>query len=75
MDRQSARAHTAALLRLPDVLRRTGMSRSWVYAQMASGDFPQPVRLGGRAVAWRESDLTRWLDGLASAGASDPKRA
>jgi prophage regulatory protein len=28
---------------------------------MARGDFPRPVRLGKRAVGWRESDLQDWL--------------
>jgi prophage regulatory protein len=29
---------------------------------MARGDFPRPVRLGIRAVGWRESDVRDWLE-------------
>ena len=51
------------LLKLPDVLRLTGLSRSTVYRKLKEGDFPRPVQLGKRAVAWRESDLIDWIDG------------
>ena len=49
------------LLRLPQVLALLGMSRSWVYGEIARGAFPPPVRLGRRAVAWRLSDIERWM--------------
>ena len=39
----------------------TGLSRSTIYAWMARGEFPQPIKLGAKAVAWRESDITAWL--------------
>jgi prophage regulatory protein len=29
---------------------------------MKRGDFPQPVKLGARIVAWRESDVSAWLE-------------
>ena len=47
----------ARFLRLPDVLARYGCSRATVYAWMARGDFPAPVKLGCRLVAWRRHDL------------------
>ena len=50
------------ILRRPDVEVRTGLSRSTLYAMMAEGSFPQPVRLGKRAVGWRESAVARWLE-------------
>lgn len=52
------------LLRLGDVLERIGMSRAWLYLAMSQGSFPRPVRLGRRAVAWRESDISAWQGGL-----------
>jgi prophage regulatory protein len=51
------------LLRRPDVEARTGLSRSTLYDWMKRGEFPQPVKLGTRLVAWRESDIAAWLDG------------
>jgi prophage regulatory protein len=50
------------LLRRPEVEARTGLSRSTLYDWMKRGEFPQPVKLGARLVAWRESDVTEWLE-------------
>ena len=50
------------LLRRPEVEARTGLSRSSIYAFMKRGEFPQPVKLGTRLVAWRESDISAWLE-------------
>ena len=47
-------------LRLPSVLRRTGLGRSTIYRLVANEKFPAPVKLSGRAVGWRQSDLERW---------------
>ena len=49
------------LHRRPAVEEITGLSRSTIYALMDDGEFPRPVRIGRRAVAWRDSDLTAWL--------------
>ncbi|NCQ24936.1 MAG: DNA-binding protein [Rhodobacteraceae bacterium CG17_big_fil_post_rev_8_21_14_2_50_63_15] len=50
------------LLRRPEVQARTGLSRSTIYDWMKRGEFPQPVKLGTRLVAWRESDISAWLE-------------
>ena len=50
------------IYRRPDVEQLVGLSRSTLYAMMADGTFPKPVRLGKRAVGWRERDLRDWLD-------------
>lgn len=50
------------LIRRPEVEARTGLSRSTLYDWMKRGEFPQPVKLGERLVAWRESDVTAWLE-------------
>ncbi|SMC67589.1 helix-turn-helix transcriptional regulator [Primorskyibacter flagellatus] len=50
------------LIRRPEVEARTGLSRSTIYDWMKRGEFPQPVKLGARLVAWRESDVTAWLE-------------
>lgn len=48
------------LLRRPEVERRIGLARSSIYRMMEAGEFPRPIRIGRRAVAWRASDLDRW---------------
>ena len=49
------------ILRPPDVLARTGLSRSTIYVRVANGTFPKPVPLGARAVGWIESDVDTWI--------------
>jgi prophage regulatory protein len=53
---------TEFLLRRPEVEARTGLSRSTIYDWMKRGQFPQPVKLGARLVAWRKSDIADWLE-------------
>ncbi|MCY4430062.1 MAG: AlpA family phage regulatory protein [Rhodospirillales bacterium] len=52
---------TRELLRREEVEARLGVSRSWIYAEMRAGRFPEPVKIGRRAVRWRVADLDEWL--------------
>lgn len=56
------------LYRLPEVKATTGLSKSTIYAAILAGDFPEPVKIGVRAVAWRESDLERWASSRSTPG-------
>ena len=49
-------------LRLKAVRERVPFSRSTIYAKIRLGEFPKPVNLGARAVAWKESDIDHWID-------------
>jgi prophage regulatory protein len=51
-----------SIYRRPELLELIGLSTSTLYDMMARGDFPRPVRLGKRAVGWRERDVTEWLE-------------
>jgi len=53
---------TNQILRRPEVERITGLGRSTIYDWMSKGTFPKPVKLGSRAVGWRERDIAAWLD-------------
>ena len=48
-------------LRLPEVMARTGLSRSTIYVRLDQGRFPKPVSLGGRAVGWIEAEVDKWI--------------
>ena len=53
-----------SILRTKDVLDVVGFARTTLWRRVKSGDFPQPVRLGGagsRAVGWRSGEVERWL--------------
>jgi prophage regulatory protein len=54
---------TIAILRLPAVKTRCGLSRSTIYAAIARGEFPKQVALGARSVGWIEADIEAWLRG------------
>jgi prophage regulatory protein len=53
----------ALFLRIGTVMRLTGLGRSTIYRLMADEEFPSPVRLTKRVVAWRRADLERWSEG------------
>ena len=52
------------ILRRKDIENQFGLSRSTIYAMMANGRFPKPVKLGHRAVGWRSDDLQAWFDSM-----------
>jgi len=47
--------------KLPAVSDRTGASKSTIYAAIAAGTFPKPVKVG-RASRWRLSEIIKWMD-------------
>ena len=49
------------LLRLAEVRSRVPYSRSTIYQLIAQSKFPKPINLGGRAVAWIESEIDEWI--------------
>lgn len=50
-------------MRLRDVMETTGLSRSSIYLMVALGQFPQQIKIGKRAVAWRQADIENWMLG------------
>ena len=52
---------THRILRLPEVMDRTALSRSTIYLRVSQGVFPKPVNLGARAVGWIEAEIQEWL--------------
>ena len=49
------------LLRLSEVRTRTALARTTIYRKMRAGSFPEPLKVGVRAVRWRESEIDSWL--------------
>ena len=66
---------TNRLLRRPEVERLTGLSRASIYAKMAVGSFPQPVRLGSNSVAWKLRDIENWIEALPTANLDESRAA
>ncbi len=49
------------ILRLPQVLSRTGLSRSLLYQKINEGTFPKQIPLGVRAMGFSETAVNRWI--------------
>ncbi|MCH7822515.1 MAG: AlpA family phage regulatory protein [Proteobacteria bacterium] len=50
------------LLRISDVVAVTGFERAWLYHLINRNKFPRQVKVGKRAVRWRESEVAEWID-------------
>ncbi len=50
------------LIRLREVMLITGLSRSYVYFLAKKAQFPKPVKLSERSVAWIEGEVLTWID-------------
>ncbi|MBS0194409.1 MAG: AlpA family phage regulatory protein [Proteobacteria bacterium] len=49
------------LLRLPEVRKRCGLSRSEIYRRIRNGSFPPPIKLGASASAWSSAEIDSWI--------------
>ena len=49
------------LLRRDEVEAQTGLSRSAIYRLMRAGQFPEPIKVGPRAVRWPQSEISQFL--------------
>jgi len=48
-------------LKLKDVIKLTGLSRSTIYSKISKGNFPAQISISDRAVAWLEDDIIEWM--------------
>jgi prophage regulatory protein len=49
------------VLRLDTVMLLTGLSRATLWRMERESRFPKRVKIGKRAVAWRETEIRDWL--------------
>lgn len=49
------------ILRLRDVVSRTGLSRSTIWRLERRNLFPRRIQLSENAVGWPETDVASWL--------------
>lgn len=50
------------IIKLPEVIKRTGKGRSSIYAGVDEGSFPAPIKIGKRASGWVEEEIEEWID-------------
>ena len=56
------------ILRLQEVMDRTGMSRATLYNAMRKNEFPHSVQITTRCVGWLEADIEAWIKARKNAG-------
>lgn len=49
------------LIRLPEVMNRTGFGKTWIYKLINAGHFPAQIKTGIRAIAFIESEVDEWI--------------
>ncbi len=50
------------LLRLDETIKKTGIPKSSIYAKLARNEFPKPIKLGIRSIAFIEEEINRWIE-------------
>jgi prophage regulatory protein len=50
------------LLRIQEVSSMTSLCKVTIYALMRDGDFPRPVLLSKKRIAWKQADVLEWLE-------------
>ena len=50
------------ILKLPEVVEITSLSKSTIYEYLKTGEFPKQVKLTKKSVGWRESEIIAFLD-------------
>ncbi len=60
--RISSKTDHPVIIRLPQVIQRTALSRSNIYAKMKSGDFPSSISLGARAIGFLSNEIDAWIE-------------
>lgn len=53
---------TKKIIRLRQVLAKTGQSRSGLYSAVSKGAFPSPVKLSERCVGWLDDEVDAWIE-------------
>ena len=50
-----------ALIKLPVVIQRTALSKTTIYGLIKSNEFVKPINLGGKSIAFVESEVNDWI--------------
>lgn len=51
----------ARLIRRPAVQEKSGFKKSQLYEMVRRGEFPAPVKIGARSVAWDAEAVDAWI--------------
>lgn len=62
---------TQRIIRLSEVIARTGLSRSSIYERLKDGSFPPSIKITSYAVGWIEAEVDGWIDQRIAASRSE----
>ncbi|TNF67269.1 MAG: AlpA family transcriptional regulator [Gammaproteobacteria bacterium] len=51
-----------SILRLPQVISVTNLSRATIYRLINQGEFPRQIKLGERSSGWVQDEINQWLE-------------
>ena len=51
-----------SILRVQEVSRRVGLSRTTLWRLAKRGEFPQARKLTAKTIGWLESDVEEWIE-------------
>lgn len=54
------------IIRLPEVIAQTGLSRSTIYHLIANKGFPKGVPIGTHARGWLQHEVEEWIESRAA---------
>lgn len=63
-----------AILRLPAVQAKAGLSRSTIYLRISEGLWPKPVKLGARSIGWPANEINTLINARIAAQTDDQIR-
>ncbi|MFJ5331692.1 helix-turn-helix transcriptional regulator [Pectobacterium versatile] len=55
-------SYSKRLIRLPEVMSKTGFSKAWIYRLIRKKHFPSPIKTGSRSIAFVESEVDGWIE-------------
>lgn len=55
-------SHINSFIRLPEVQRRTGYSKAWIYRLISQKRFPSAIKIGSRSIAFIEGEIDEWIN-------------
>ncbi|MCF6764705.1 helix-turn-helix transcriptional regulator [Corynebacterium parakroppenstedtii] len=63
-----------SILRLPQVISVTSLSRATIYRLIHQGEFPRQIKLGERSSGWVQDEINQWLENRIHARDEHSKR-
>ena len=56
-------AENDRIMRMPEVIKTTGISRPQIYLLISKGEFPKQIKLtsGGKIAGWLQSEVMDWV--------------